>query len=144
LAKAIELATNEMDNHRKHFIKLRKKLISGLDEKFGDRYHINGDIENGVPHVINISFRDPNGNGIDGEMLILNLDVENICVSNGSACTSGAMEPSHVLSGIGLDDEIANSSIRISLGKQNTLEEIDYFLDKIEVVIKRMMPTEKV
>jgi cysteine desulfurase len=144
LAKAIELATNEMDNHRKHFIKLRKKLISGLDEKFGDRYHINGDIENGVPHVINISFRDPNGNGIDGEMLILNLDVENICVSNGSACTSGAMEPSHVLSGIGLDDEIANSSIRISLGKQNTLEEIDYFLDKIEVVVKRMMPTEKV
>ena len=143
LAKAMELAKNEMDDHRKHFIKLRKKLISGLDEKFGDRYHINGDIENGVPHIINISFTDSNGNGIDGEMLILNLDVENVCVSNGSACTSGAMEPSHVLSGIGLNDEIANSSIRISLGKQNTLEEIDYFLEKIEVVVERMMGTVK-
>jgi cysteine desulfurase len=144
LAKAMELAQNEMDDHRKHFIKLRKKLISGLDEKFGDRYHINGDTENGVPHIINISFLDSNGNGIDGEMLILNLDVENICVSNGSACTSGAMEPSHVLSGIGLENEIANSSIRISLGKQNTLEDIDYFLEKIEVVVERMMSTAKV
>lgn len=144
LAKAMKLAEKEMDNHRKHFIKLRKKLIGGLDEKFGNRYQINGDIENGVPHIINISFMDSNGNGIDGEMLILNLDVENICVSNGSACTSGAMEPSHVLSGIGLDDEIANSSIRVSLGKQNTLEDIDYFLDKIEVVVQRMMSTEKV
>ncbi len=144
LAKAMELAQNEMDDHRKHFIKLRKKLINGLDEKFGDRYHINGDTENGVPHIINISFLDSNGNGIDGEMLILNLDVENICVSNGSACTSGAMEPSHVLSGIGLENEIANSSIRISLGKQNTLEDIDYFLEKIEVVVERMMSTAKV
>ncbi len=144
LAKAMELATNEMDDHRKHYIKLRKKLINGLDKKFGDRYKINGDTKNGVPHIINISFLDSNGNGIDGEMLILNLDVENICVSNGSACTSGAMEPSHVLSGIGLENEIANSSIRISLGKQNTLEEIDYFLEKIEVVVERMMSTAKV
>jgi cysteine desulfurase len=144
LAKAMELATQEMDDCRKHFIKLRKRLLNGLEETFGDRYHINGDTENGVPHIINISFMDPNGNGIDGEMLILNLDVENICVSNGSACTSGAMEPSHVLSGIGLEDEIANSSIRVSLGKQNTLEEIDYFLEKIEVVVERMMSTAKV
>ncbi|MDZ7659746.1 cysteine desulfurase family protein [Fodinibius sp.] len=144
LAKAMGLAQNEMDDHRKHFIKLRKKLISGLDEKFGDRYHINGDTKNGVPHIINVSFKDSNGSGIDGEMLILNLDVENICVSNGSACTSGAMEPSHVLSGIGLEDKIANSSIRISLGKQNTIEEIDYFLEKIEVVVERMMSTAKV
>ncbi|WP_440998631.1 cysteine desulfurase family protein [Fodinibius sp. SL11] len=144
LAKAMELTQREMNDHHKHFTKLRKKLINGLDKKFGDRYQINGDIENGVPHIINISFMDSNGNGIDGEMLILNLDVENICVSNGSACTSGAMEPSHVLTGIGLDDKIANSSIRLSLGKQNTLEEIDYFLEKIGVVVERMMPTEKV
>lgn len=143
LAKAMELTQQEMNDHHKHFTKLRKKLINGLDKKFGDRYQINGDIENGVPHIINISFMDSNGNGIDGEMLILNLDVENICVSNGSACTSGAMEPSHVLSGIGLEDEIANSSVRISLGKQNTLDEINYFIEKIEVVVERMMGTIK-
>lgn len=143
LAKALELAVNEMDDHRKHFLKLRKHLLEGLEKKFGDRCQINGDVENGVPHIINISFIDDNGEGIDGEMLILNLDVEDICVSSGSACTSGAMEPSHVLTGIGLDSEIANSSIRVSLGKQNTIPEIDYFLEKLEVVIKRMMSTAK-
>lgn len=144
LAKAMELSVKEMDKHQKHFQKLRKRLIEGLDQKFDSRFQINGDVENGVPHIINISFVDHNGEGIDGEMLILNLDVEGICVSNGSACTSGAMEPSHVLSGIGLDNEIANSSIRISLGKDNTIEEIDYFLEKLEVVVERMMPTAKI
>lgn len=139
LAKAMELAQKEMDDHRKYFIKLRKQLVNGLDKTFGDRYQINGDTENGVPHIINISFLDPNGNGLDGEMLLLNLDVEGICCSNGSACTSGAMEPSHVLEGIGLDQKTANSSIRVSLGKQNTAEEIDYFVDKLEVVVERMM-----
>lgn len=144
LAKAMELAVEEMDDHRKHFIKLRKQLINGLEDRFGNQYQINGDIEKGVPHIINISFIDPDENGLDGEMLLLNLDVEGICVSNGSACTSGAMEPSHVLDGIGLDKKIANSSIRVSLGKQNTAEEIDYFLDKLEVVVERMMSTAKV
>jgi len=139
LAKAMELAVEEMDDHRKHYIKLRKQLINGLDKTFGDRYQINGNTKNRVPHIINISFLDPNGNGLDGEMLLLNLDVEGVCVSNGSACTSGAMEPSHVLEGIGLDTKTANSSIRVSLGKQNTVEEIDYFIDKLEVVVERMM-----
>jgi len=144
LAKALEIAVKEMDDHRNHFIELRKKLFTGLEDRLGDRYQINGDVEDGVPHIINLSFTDSAGKGIDGEMLILNLDVEGICVSNGSACTSGAMEPSHVLSGIGLQDEIANSSLRISLGKDNTLEQIDYFLEKLEVIIERMMSTAKV
>ena len=143
LAKAMELSQQEMDDHRKHFIKLRKQLINGLDESFGDRYQINGDPENGVPHIINIAFLDPAGEGLDSEMLLLNLDVEGICVSNGSACTSGATEPSHVLEGIGLDQQVANSSIRVSLGKQNTLEEIDYFLEKLKVVVERMMDSVK-
>ncbi len=144
LAKALELSVEEMHTHQKHFRKLRKRLLDGLDEKFGNRYQVNGDLENGVPHIINISFMDHNNEGVDGEMLILNLDVEGICVSSGSACTSGAMEPSHVLSGIGLKNDIANSSIRVSLGKDNTVEEIDYFLEKLEVVLERMMPTAKI
>ncbi len=144
LAKAMELATTEMDDHRDHFINLREQLINGLNDKFGDRYQINGDPEDGVPHIINISFLDPDGNGLDGEMLLLNLDVEGICVSNGSACTSGATEPSHVLEGIGLDSKTASSSIRVSLGKDNTANEIDYFLEKLEVVVERMMSTAKV
>ena len=143
LAKALEICVNEMEEHQKHFQKLRQRLITGLDKKFGSIYRINGDPKNGVPHIINISFIDEHGGGIDGEMLLLNLDVEGICVSNGSACTSGALEPSHVLQGIGLGDDIANSSIRLSLGKDNTIEQIDYFLEKIEEVVQRMMSTAK-
>jgi len=143
LAKALELCVNEMEKHQNHFEKLRKHLIEGLDAKFGDIYQINGNREHGVPHIINISFFTPDGGGIDGEMLLLNLDVEGICVSNGSACTSGALEPSHVLQGMGLNDEIANSSIRLSLGKDNTISQIDYFLDKIEEIVQRMMSTAK-
>jgi len=143
LAKALEICVNEMEEHQKHFQKLRQRLITGLDKKFGSIYWVNGDTQNGVPHIINISFIDEHGGGIDGEMLLLNLDVEGICVSNGSACTSGALEPSHVLQGIGLGDDIANSSIRLSLGKDNTIEQIDYFLEKIEEVVQRMMSTAK-
>ncbi|MGD8427198.1 MAG: cysteine desulfurase family protein [Balneolaceae bacterium] len=143
LARALELCVDEMETHQNHFQMLRKRLLSGLDERFEDAFRINGDVEDGVPHIINISFINEDGGGIDGEMLLLNLDVEGICVSNGSACTSGALEPSHVLRGIGLDDQIANSSIRLSLGKDNTIEQIDYFLEKIEVVVKRMMSTAK-
>jgi len=143
LTKALELCVDEMENHQKHFQKLRNRLISGLDKKFNGVYQINGDTKNGMPHIINISFITPDGSGVDGEMLLLNLDMEGICVSNGSACTSGALEPSHVLQGIGLKDEIANSSIRVSLGKDNTIKQIDYFLEKIEGIVQRMMSTAK-
>lgn len=141
LAKALELSVKEGEEHKKHFKKLRTRLTEGLDNLFGDRYQINGTSAPHVPHIINISFLDPNGNGLDGEMLLMNLNMEGVCVSGGSACTSGAVEPSHVLDGIGLDDQIANATIRLSLGKDNTAEEIDYFLEKIEVVVDRMMST---
>ena len=72
-------------------------------------------------------------------MLLLNLDIEGVCVSNGSACTSGAMEPSHVLQGIGVPEPIAKSSIRVSFGKQNTTEEVDFFIGKLEGILDRMM-----
>lgn len=139
LAKALELVMEEREEHQKQFRRLRKRLIGGLRERFDGDVRVNGDPEAGVPHIVNLSFCDGNGGGLDGEMLLLNLDVEGICVSNGSACTSGAMEPSHVLSGIGLDESIANSSIRISLGKDNDEEDIDYFLQSLEKVLPRMM-----
>ncbi|HET6527256.1 MAG TPA: cysteine desulfurase family protein [Balneolaceae bacterium] len=141
LAKALELAVDHMDDHRNHFKKLRNQLINGLEEKFSGLYQINGHPEEGVPNIINISFLSEGG--LDGEMLLLNLDVEGICVSNGSACTSGAMEPSHVLDGIGLESETANSSIRVSLGKDNTSDDIDYFIKKLEPIVNRMMTTAK-
>lgn len=141
LAKALELSENRREQLHSHFTHLRQKLIDGLQSRFGDVISMNGDCEQCVPHIVNLSVSDKTNGGLDGEMLLLNLDMEGICVSNGSACTSGAVEPSHVLSGIGLEDHIANSSIRISMGKDNTEEHIDYFLDKFDKVLNRMKAT---
>lgn len=139
LAKALELSVQEMDDHARHFRRLRERAISGLHSKFGDRFTINGPETEGVPHILNVGFTPIGDRGLDGEMLLLNLDIEGVCVSNGSACTSGAMEPSHVLQGIGLPDALSNSSIRISFGKDNTEAEVDFFLEKLEGILNRMM-----
>ncbi|CAN5374925.1 cysteine desulfurase family protein [soil metagenome] len=138
LAQALKYCTDNLDAHHSHFKKLRKSLIDGLEQRFGGRYLINGPADDGVPHIINLAFKSEDERGLDGDMLLLNLDIEGICVSNGSACTSGAVEPSHVLKGIGLSDKLANSSIRISFGKDNTVEEVHFFLDKLESVLNRM------
>ncbi len=138
LAKALQLAVENREEHYSHFQKLRRQLVDGIDHAYSDRVSVNCNSEHQVPHIISLSITDEEGNGLDGEMLLLNLDLEGICVSNGSACTSGAVEPSHVLAGIGLKDEVANSSIRLSLGKDNTSEDITYFLDKLGEVLERM------
>lgn len=137
-AKALELAVEEMDEHQKHFKKLRSLLLKEMDNNLDFNYNVNGPQDNGVPHIVNLSFSDEQGKYIDGEMLLLNLDIEGICVSNGSACTSGAVEPSHVLNGIGMEDGLAKSSIRVSFGKQNTEEDVRYFVEKLDTVLKRM------
>ncbi len=139
LATALELAISGMDDHRSNYVKLRRHLIERLDDAFEDHYQVNGPQEGGVPHIINIGFRHTEGTKLDGEMLLLNLDIEGICVSNGSACTSGAVDPSHVLTGIGLDETIADASIRISFGKENTMDQIDRFVEALQGVLSRMM-----
>lgn len=137
-AKALEIAISEMDENNRHFEHLRQLLLQKLDSSENFKYFVNGPKEEYVPHILNLSFCDDEGKHIDGEMLLLNLDIEGICVSNGSACTSGAVEPSHVLSGIGMEDGLAKSSIRISFGKQNTEDDVHYFAEKLETVLKRM------
>jgi cysteine desulfurase len=139
LSKAMEIALDELDQNANHFQSLRDFAIKQLKQKFGERFYVNGPKTGGAPHVLNVAFLSPDKKGLDGEMLLLNLDIEGICVSNGSACTSGAMEPSHVLSGIGLSQERSNSSIRISFGKQNTKEEITYLAEKLEGILDRML-----
>lgn len=141
MAEALKYSIDNLEAHSTHYKNLRNKLIEGLEKRFSGRFHINGPQTYGVPHIINLSFPiedSDNDKGLDGEMLLLNLDIEGICVSNGSACTSGAVEPSHVLKGIGLPDKLANSSIRISFGKDNTIEQVHFFLDKLEDVLSRM------
>jgi cysteine desulfurase len=141
LAKAMELAHERLQGNHSHYQALREALLDGLESRFSGKYTINGPAKGGVPHIMNIGFKASDEKGIDGEMLLLNLDIEGICVSNGSACTSGAMEPSHVLKGIGLSDAIGNASIRVSFGKQNTIEQVDYFIEKLDEILERMMAT---
>jgi len=136
--KAFELAHQRMEENQMKFAGLNQQLSSGLKKLFGDRVRFNSNIETGVPHIINVTLLNEKREPLDGEMLLLNLDMEGIAVSNGSACTSGAIEPSHVLTNLGLSDQLAKSSIRISMGKHNKSKDITYFLNKIEKVLERM------
>lgn len=141
LAAALEYAIDEMDQVRAHYKTLREAAIQGLERELQGRYQINGPETDGVPHILNLGFLPAGDTGLDGEMLLLNLDIDGICVSNGSACTSGAMEPSHVLKGIGVPDPIANSSIRISFGKHNSVEEVEFFIQCLSKILDRMVKT---
>lgn len=139
LGKAAEIALEEMDVSQAHLKELKQRLLTSLDNQFGKSIILNGtNDERTAPHITNISF-DFDEDEIDGEMLLLNLDIEGICCSNGSACTSGAVEPSHVLLEIGVEPKRAKSSLRISFGKQNRLDEVDFFMEKLQKVLSRML-----
>lgn len=141
LAAALEYSIIEMDQNRAHYERLRKTAIEGLERELQGRYQVNCQGIDWVPHILNIGFLPEGDTVLDGEMLLLNLDIDGICVSNGSACTSGAMEPSHVLKGIGVPDQIAKSSIRISFGKHNRVEEVEFFIKKLSKILDRMVKT---
>lgn len=133
IGKAIELATADIKKDSEKLIFLRDKLMNGIVEKI-PYTKINGPKEkNRLPGNVNISFE-----FIEGEGILLSLDYEGICASSGSACTSGALDPSHVLLSIGLDHETAHGSLRLSLGDNTTEEEVEYVLEKLPPIIERL------
>lgn len=132
LGKAIELAYQHLEEHNKKIKELRDYYIEQVRKRI-DYIKINGDMENRLPGNSNISFR-----FIEGEGLLLNLDLKGIYASSGSACTSGSLDPSHVLLAIGLPHEIAHGSLRISIGKYNTKEEIDYLVENLVEIVNRL------
>ncbi len=132
LGVASELAKQERDAYAEHLDKLTRRLREGLDAHI-DRLHYNGHPEYCAPGTLNVSFE-----AVEGESLILRLDMEGICVSTGSACTSGSMEPSHVLAALGLPPRLAQGTVRFSLGRNTTEEEIDTVIAKLPKVIKQM------
>ena len=136
-AKALELAELERTEITKNITNLRNKLISGVLNNI-EKVTLNGDPINRLANNANFSFQD-----IEGESILLSLDLEGIAASSGSACTSASLEPSHVLKSIGLTDEIAQSSVRMTLGKNTTEEEIDLVLDTLHKIVTRLrsMPT---
>ncbi|MBM3701556.1 MAG: cysteine desulfurase NifS [Actinobacteria bacterium] len=132
LGKAIEIAKETMEGESIRLTNLRNKLCSGIGEKI-DHVHLNGHPGKRLPNTLNMSFE-----FIEGESIILSLDMKGIAVSSGSACTSGSLEPSHVLKAMGVDPAIAQGSIRFSLGKDNTEEDINYVLEVLPEIIARL------
>ena len=132
LGAAAALAQKDRKANVEHLNQLTGKLRQGLHEGI-DYIHENSDPENSLPGTLNISFE-----YIEGESLILRLDMEGICVSTGSACTSGSMEPSHVLAALGLQPQLAQGTVRFSLGKNNTETEIDEVIDKVPKIVEQM------
>lgn len=132
LGKAAEMRAEEMESEFRYLSELEDYFRKNLCETI-ENIKFNGHPEEKLPGYLNMSF-----NGIEGESLLLSLDLEGIAVATGSACASGSSEPSHVLEAMGLSPEMVQSSIRISLGKQNTKEDIDYALSVFPRVLKRL------
>lgn len=140
LAAALDLAVAEAGARRAHLTALRDRLLAGLRAALGDTFVLNTPVGTAevVPHVLNIAFPPHDGRPLDGEMLLLNLDLEGVMASSGSACTSGALEPSHVLRALGLDRATAAAAVRFSPGKDTTEADIDAAVDAVARVVRRM------
>jgi len=132
LGKAIELATADIEGHNKKIRALRDRLLNGILAKIPNAY-LNGHPEKRLPGNLNISFE-----FIEGESMLLWLDDEGICASTGSACTSGSLEPSHVLLATGLPVEISHGSLRLTLGDVNTDADVDFVLEVLPKVVTRL------
>lgn len=132
LAKALELAVENMEENNKKMIELRDYIIKGISSKI-DHVKLNGHPTDRLPNNINFTF-----DFIEGESLLLLLDMKGIYASSGSACTSGSLDPSHVLLAIGLPHERAHGSLRITLGDENTKEEADYLLEVLPPIVQRL------
>ena len=132
LGKAVELAYGHLEENNKRLIGLRDRLIKGIQDNIQD-VRLNGHPTKRLPGNVNFCFR-----YIEGEALLLSLDLVGIAASSGSACTSGSLDPSHVLLSIGLAHEIAHGSLRLSLGASNTEEDIDYTVEKLVEIVDRL------
>jgi len=131
-AKAVELAKEEMERESKRQIKLRDKIITWVTQNLAYTF-LNGHPTQRLPNNVNLGFK-----YIEGESIVLDLDSEGIATSTGSACSSESLDPSHVLLAIGLNHEEAHGSLRISIGRFTTEDDVDYFLKKIPSIIKRL------
>lgn len=130
--KAAELAGQELESEGKRLKALRDKLIDGVLGRI-DHVQLNGDRERRSPINANFSFK-----YVEGESILLSLDMKGIAASSGSACTSGSLDPSHVLLAMGIPHEVAHGSVRMTLGRDNTEEDIDYVLEVLPEIIERL------
>ena len=132
LAKALEMRAQEMDEEVKRLTGMKDVLKNGIEKSIDDVI-FNGHPTLSIPNTVNVSFP-----GAEGEAILLYLDLQGIAVSTGSACASGSLDPSHVLLATGSSPERAHGSIRISMGRETTMDEIEYMLDVLPGIITRI------
>lgn len=132
LAKALEIAVENLDENMSYCEKLRDRLIEGITDKI-PYSRLNGPLENRACNNVNFSFK-----YIEGESILMMLDMKGIAASSGSACASGSLDPSHVLLAIGLPHEIAHGSLRLSVSNETTDEDIDYLLEVLPPIVQRL------
>lgn len=131
-ARALEIAEREARSNNENIRKLRDLFVKRVLAEIGGT-HVNGDLQNRLPSNANISF-----DGCDGEQILFALDLAGIAVSTGSACSSGAVTPSRVLTSMGLDEERVKSAVRFTFGRGNTLQEVDYVTVKLKEAVERI------
>lgn len=129
MGEAFKIAKEEMAEENKRILALRDRLLNGLKDM--EELYVNGNLENRVPHNLNLSF-----NYVEGESLLM--AIEDLAVSSGSACTSASLEPSYVLRAIGRNDELAHSSIRFSIGRFTTEEDVDYTIKLVSEKVEKL------
>jgi|YelNatPaOPRAMG01_1025707.scaffolds.fasta_scaffold00021_66 cysteine desulfurase len=131
-AKAVELALAEREEECQRLTRLRDRLWEGIRRRI-ERVHLNGHPTERLPGTLNVSFE-----GVEGESILLSLDLKGVAASSGSACTSGSLSPSHVLAAMGIPPELAQSAVRFSLGRSNTEEDIDYTVEILPEIVARL------
>ena len=131
-SEAVEILEREREENNAYILSLKDRFIERVEREIPNA-RLNGDRERRVVGNANFAFL-----GIDGESLLFKLDLEGICASAGSACTAGSLEPSHVLISMGIEEEIAKSSIRFSFGKENTKDQIDYCVETLKKAIEEL------
>ncbi len=136
-ARAVELGMDRREEKVAYLVSLRDQLWRGIRERVED-VHLNGHPEQRLPGTLNISF-----GGVEGESLLLSLDMKGVAASAGSACTSGSLSPSHVLDAMGVPLELARAAVRFSLGADNTQEDVDYTLEILPEIVERLRSLSK-
>jgi cysteine desulfurase len=131
-ATALRAAAERRADYVAHCTALREQLIVGIAERVGD-VRLNGHATERLPNNVNVSIT-----GTEAESLLMLLDQQGICASSGSACTSGSLEPSHVLRALGLDDDAAHASLRLTVGKDTTADDVDFVLDVLPPMVEKL------
>lgn len=139
VAEALIRAEAEREAHAAHLRTLQEDLVQRIRQSFGERVRINTP-PGAAPHIVNASFHPTAAGPVDGEMLLMALDLEGVHASAGSACTSGALEPSHVLLALGVPRETAGASVRFSFGRETTAEDVAAAAEALDRVVGRMAP----